>query len=76
MQFMGPDSEIEIYMNLTFTIFPITPCKFAGHVNVNPQRTCEVNKAGENSSFIFTVFVKSVPRYHFKLAYVVLQMAI
>ena len=30
----GPDSEIEIYMNLTFTVFPIMPCKLAGHVNV------------------------------------------
>ena len=39
------------------------------------QRTCEANQAGENSSFIFTVCVKSVPRYHFKLANVVLQMA-
>ena len=29
-----------------------------------------------NSSFIFTVFVKSVPFYHFKLAYVVLHMAV
>ena len=27
------DSEIEIYMKLTFRIFPITPCKLAGHVN-------------------------------------------
>ena len=40
------------------------------------QRTCEFNAAGENSSFIFTVGVKSVPRYHFKLAYSVLQMAV
>ena len=39
------------------------------------QRTCYANQAGENSSFIFTVCVKSVPLYHFKLAYVVLQMA-
>ena len=31
---------------------------------------------GENSSFIFTVCVKSVPRYPFELAYVVLQMAV
>ena len=30
-------------------------------------------QAGENSSFIFTVCVKLVPRYHFKLAYVILQ---
>ena len=30
----------------------------------------EANAAGENSSFIFTVCVKSVPLYHFKLAYV------
>ena len=40
------------------------------------QRTCEADQAGENSSFIFTVCVRSVPRYHFKLAYVVLQMAV
>ena len=38
--------------------------------------TCEANAAGENSSFIFTVCVKSVPRYHFKFAYVVLQMPV
>ena len=38
--------------------------------------TCEANQAGENSSFIFTVCVKSVPRYNFKLDYVVLQMAV
>ena len=31
---------------------------------------------GENSSFIFTICVKSVPRYHFKFAYVILQMAV
>ena len=47
----------------------------------------DFNQAGENSSFIFTVFLKSVPRYHFKLyyvvdryhfklAYVILQMAV
>ena len=41
-----------------------------------PKRTCEANEVDENSSFIFTVCVKSVPLYHFKLAYVVLQMAV
>ena len=40
------------------------------------QRTCEANPAGENSSFIFTVGVKSVPLYHFMLAYVVLHTAV
>ena len=40
------------------------------------ERTCEANAAGENSSFIFTVCVRSVPRYHFKFAYIVLQMAV
>ena len=35
-----------------------------------------INQVGENSSFIFTVCVISVPRYHLKLAYVVLQMAV
>ena len=34
------------------------------------------NAAGENSSFIFTICVKSVPFYHFKLAYVVLHKAV
>ena len=33
-------------------------------------------QVGENSSFIFIVCVRSVPRYHFKLAYVILQMAV
>ena len=36
--------------------------------------TCEANPAGETSSFIFTVCVKSVTRYHFKLTYVVLYI--
>ena len=40
------------------------------------KRTCEANPAGENSPFIFTVCIKSVPLYHFKLAYVVLHMAV
>ena len=30
----------------------------------------------KNSLFIFTVCAKSVPHYHFKLAYVVLQVAV
>ena len=38
------------------------------------QRTCGANPAGENSSFISTVCVRSVPFYHSKLAYVVLHM--
>ena len=40
------------------------------------KRTCEANLAGENSSCIFRIGVKSVPRYHFKLVYVVLYMAV
>ena len=40
------------------------------------KRTCEAHPMGENSSFIFTVCVKSVPLYHFKLAYLVLHMAV
>ena len=47
-----------------------------GVKSIVKQRTCEANAVGENNSFIFTVFVKSVPLYHFKLAYVVLQMAV
>ena len=45
-------------------------------IAIPSQRTCQANQVGENSSFNFTVCVKSVPRYHFKLAYVVLQMAV
>ena len=33
-------------------------------------------KLVKNSSFILTICVKSVPRYNFKLAYVVLQMGV
>ena len=33
-------------------------------------------KRVKNSSFIFTLGVRSVPHYHFKLAYVILQMAV
>ena len=40
------------------------------------ERTCEANPVGENSSFILTVRVKSVPLYHFKLTHVVLHMAV
>ena len=40
------------------------------------KRTCEANAASENSSFIFTICVRSVPRYHFKLANVVKQMPV
>ena len=36
----------------------------------------EANPAGESGSFIFTVCDKSVPLHHFKLAYVVLHMAV
>ena len=40
------------------------------------QSTCDANPVGENSSFIFTVCVKSVPLYNFKLAYVAIHMAV
>ena len=43
---------------------------------IPPKRTCEANAVGENSSFISTVCVKSVPLYHFKLAFVVVQMVV
>ena len=42
--------------------------------DVRAKRTCEANPAGENRSFIFTVYVKSVPLYHVKLDYLVLYM--
>ena len=38
------------------------------------KRTCQANRAGENSPFIFKICVKSVPLYNFKLAHVVLHM--
>ena len=36
----------------------------------------KANAADENSSFISTVWAKSVPRYHFKIGYVILHMAV
>ena len=41
---------------------------------IKRERTCEANAAGENSLFIFTVCVKTVPLYQLKLVYVVLHM--
>ena len=43
---------------------------------ISVQKTGEADRAGENSSFIFTVCIKSVPFYHFKLACVLLHMAV
>ena len=40
------------------------------------QMTHEANPGGENSSFIFVVSVKPVRIYRFKLAYVVLHIAV
>ena len=40
------------------------------------KRTCQPNLAGENSSFIFAVYVKSVSLSHSQLAYVVLHVAV
>ena len=37
---------------------------------------CEANPLGENSLFIFTVCVKSVPLYDFKPDHVVLHMTV
>ena len=39
------------------------------------QKTCEANAAVANSSFSFTVCIKSVPLNHFKLAYAVQHIA-
>ena len=65
------------FANQSFQFLNSMPAIMLLFLLLNPnQRTCEANAAGENSSFIFTVCVKSVPRYHFKLAYVVLQMAV
>ena len=37
---------------------------------------CSANQAGENGSSIFTACVRYVPRYHFKFACEILQMAV
>ena len=42
----------------------------------NYKRSFKANTVGENSSFIFTVCVKSVPLYHLKFTYVVLRTAV
>ena len=40
------------------------------------KRTCEADAVGEIVHSIFTVYVKSVPLYHVRLAYAVLHMAV
>ena len=47
-----------------------------GMLQALPKKTCEANPAGENSSFIFTVSIKSVPLHHFKLVHPVLHVAV
>ena len=49
---------------------------YNAEIEVLSERTCEADQAGENSSFIFAVCVKSVPLYHLKLAYVVLHIVV
>ena len=48
----------------------------AGTPAISRKRTCEVNRMGENSSFIFICYVKTVPVYDFKLVWVVLQSSV
>ena len=45
----------------------------SGTDGTSRERTCEVNRMGENSSFIFTCYVKTVSIYDFKLVLVVLH---
>ena len=47
---------------------------FSFHILI--RRTCEVDKMGENSSFIFTCYVKTIPVYSFKLVWVVLHPSV
>ena len=41
--------------------------------NLDRKRTCEVNTMGENSSFIFTCYVKTVPGDDFKFVWIVVH---
>ena len=67
------DKYYKNHMNLDLTnaIFSALEC-----CNVTNKRACEANAAGENSLFIFTVCVISIPLYHFKLAVVLPHLAI
>ena len=40
------------------------------------QRTCEVNRMGENRSFILTCYMKTVSVYDFKLVWVILHLPV
>ena len=40
---------------------------FQAEADALHQRTCEVERMGEISSFIFTCYIKIVPVYDFKL---------
>ena len=52
------------------------PVLMTSFVSLFEQRTCEVNRMGENSSFIVTRCIETVPVYDFKLVWVVLHASI
>ena len=49
----------------------LVTCVLKKNSSFTDQRTCEVNKMGENNSFI--CIIKTVPVYDFKLVWVVLH---
>ena len=52
-------------------------CHFPNYHNiVCVQGTNEVNRMGENSSFIFACYVKTGPAYDFKIVWVVLHLSV
>ena len=67
-----------LFAGITFRCCYTLEFAFNKYVDNIPlrKRNYEVNPEGENSAFIFTVCVKSVSCYHFKLACVILHMAV
>ena len=67
-------SNVFLQFNLIylFGVIKVDTDVWAGHRVLRGK----ANAAGENSSIIFTVCIKFVPLYHFKLAYVVLHMTV
>ena len=61
-------------MKLTNIVCPTMSVRIKVEPFESYERSCEAYLAGESSSFIFTFCVKSIPLYHFKLAYVALRM--
>ena len=69
-------SKFQLILSIRFCLSHIQLFAQSSCQVITSQRTCEVNRMGENRSFIFTLYVKTVQVYNFKLFCVVLHPSV